>query len=79
MNTNSQNAADSVLNFATKTHHMIEDFLTFWTDIRTHQAYLQRFLELTLKQDLKSYSRKECISFRVVTGKYPIKCKIYFK
>ena len=63
---------------ANKTHHMLEDFLTFWTDIKSHQNYLRKFFESILNVDLKKYSRRECLKFRLSSGTCPISCRIFF-
>lgn len=67
-----------ILKKADRTHHMLEDFLTFWTDVKLHQIYLQRFFESILNVDLKKYSRNECLNFRLAFGTYPISCKRIF-
>lgn len=74
-----KSGGEEVLKNATKTHHMLEDFLTFWTDMRNHQTYLQVFFEQVFNVDLTVYSKQECTKSRLISGTYPFMCKIYLK
>ncbi len=58
--------------------HLLEDFLTLWTDVRNHQEYLRRFYESVLNLDFKTYSKNECMALRSSKNNYPIRCRIYF-
>lgn len=68
-----------ILKRATKIHHMLEDFLTFWTDIRNHQTYLQQFFEHIFNLDLNVYSKSACVKSRLISNTYPFMCKLYFQ
>ena len=59
--------------------HLMEDFLTFWTDPIQHQIQFRRFVESIVKKDLKSYNPKTCLEFHAFMGFYPEMCKIYFE
>jgi len=69
---------DDMLSQADMVHHMLEDFLTMWTDIRNHQSYLLKFYESILGVDLQSYSRRECAVLRSVRDNWPVRCRIHF-
>ncbi len=78
---NETNSIDTsyYLKFADKSHHMLEDFLTFWTDLNNHQVYLRKFFETTLKKDLRNYSKRKCSLLLAVHGSLPPSCKMYLR
>lgn len=68
-----------ILSKYSKKHHVLEDFLTMWTEQSNHQLHFRRFFESILGINLKRYTKNECLSFHAIFGSYPIMCSLYFK
>ena len=57
-------------------HHVVEDFLTLWTAPTAHVLPLRRFLEVTLKHDLRNFYDEDCFRFGLTYKTLPLACKL---
>jgi hypothetical protein len=70
---------EQLIEQATKHHHMIEDFLTFWNDPVRHEIQLRRFYESVFKINLKKYSLNDCVNIHAKYFNMPLSCNKYFE
>eukprot|EP00731_Ephydatia_muelleri_P029142 Em0020g786a len=63
----------------TRYHHIIEDFLTDWTQRRLHQIPMRRFLEAIFQTDLRSFFAENCFEYILTYGRdIPLYCKQHY-
>jgi hypothetical protein len=67
-----------ILIHAESVHHIIEDFTTFWTDIKKHRLHLRRYFESVLGTDLREFKIETCAKLFIKYGSYPISCSKLF-
>ena len=69
---------NDILIYADAVHHIIEDFTTFWTDIKKHRLHLRRFFEAILDTDLREFDMQMCAKLFLKYASFPITCQKYF-
>ena len=62
-----------------KIHHMVEDFLTFWTTPLSHLLPLRRFLEGVFQTDMREYFSATCFAAALTHSTVPTRCEDYLK
>lgn len=67
-----------ILIHANSVHHVIEDFTTFWTDLKKHRLHIRRFFESILDIDLRGFNIETCAKLFMKHASYPITCSKLF-
>jgi thioredoxin reductase len=62
-----------------KIHHMVEDFLTFWTTPLSHLLPLRRFLEDVFQTDMREYFSSTCFTAALTHSSVPKRCEDYLQ
>lgn len=63
----------------TKIHHMVEDFLTYWTSPLSHLLPLRRFLEAIFQDDMREYFSSTCLAAALTHMTVPTRCQDYLQ